>query len=90
MSAVVATVCRHAFETLGLVKLTANVFSFNESSARVLKKCGFEQEGFLRKNILKDGEFIDSMVFGRCRGCRRGESLFTCERLSQDPEIEAG
>ena len=64
MSAVVATVCRHAFETLGLLKITANVFSFNAASARVLKKCGFEQEGYLRKNILKDGELIDSMVFG--------------------------
>jgi [ribosomal protein S5]-alanine N-acetyltransferase len=67
MSAVVAKVCEHAFETLGLVKITANVFSFNASSARVLKKCGFEQEGYLRKNILKDGEFIDSMVFGLLR-----------------------
>jgi len=67
MSAVVATVCRHAFDTLGLVKITANVFSFNAPSARVLKKCGFEQEGYLRKNVLKDGEFIDSIVFGLLR-----------------------
>ena len=66
MSAVVSAVGRHAFDTLGLVKITANVFSFNAPSARVLKKCGFEQEGYLRKHILKDGGLIDSIVFGRC------------------------
>lgn len=67
MTSVVSAVCRHAFQTLGLVKITAYVFSFNASSARVLQKCGFEQEGYLRKQILKDGNLIDSIVFGRCR-----------------------
>jgi len=67
MSATLATVCRHAFGTLGLIKLTANVFSFNAASARVLKKCGFEQEGYLRNHYVKDGVLIDSMPFGRCR-----------------------
>ena len=67
MTSVVTAVCRHAFETLGLIKLTANVFSFNAASARVLQKCGFEQEGYLRKHIVKDGKMIDSMVYGRCR-----------------------
>jgi RimJ/RimL family protein N-acetyltransferase len=67
MTAVVAAVCTHAFETLRLLKLTANVFSFNTASTRVLQKCGFEQEGYLRKHIVKDGKLIDSIVFGRCR-----------------------
>lgn len=67
MTAVLGIVCQHAFGTLGLIKLTANVFSFNASSARVLKKCGFEQEGYLKKHIVKDGKLIDSIAFGRCR-----------------------
>jgi ribosomal-protein-alanine N-acetyltransferase len=63
MTAVVQRVCRHAFEELGLVKITAHVFSDNQASARVLEKCGFRQEGFLRKHYLKDGRLIDARLF---------------------------
>ena len=63
MTAVVQRACRHAFEELGLVKITAHVFSHNPASARVLGKCGFQQEGFLRKHFLKDGQFLDARLF---------------------------
>lgn len=55
MTAVVRVICRHAFENLGLAKITAHVFSFNDASARVLEKCGFEQEGYLKTYFSKDG-----------------------------------
>ncbi|HEV3416642.1 MAG TPA: GNAT family protein [Pirellulales bacterium] len=64
MTAVVATVCRHAFETLGFRKITAHVFSFNDASARVLEKCGFEPEGYLRQHLQKDGLLIDIKLYG--------------------------
>jgi RimJ/RimL family protein N-acetyltransferase len=67
MTAVVRRVCRHAFEEFGLVKITAQVASHNPASARVLEKCGFEQEGFLRKHFLKDGRFMDVRLFGLLR-----------------------
>jgi len=38
------------------------------ASARVLEKCGFEEEGFLRKHFLKDGQFLDARLFGLLRG----------------------
>jgi ribosomal-protein-alanine N-acetyltransferase len=63
MTAVVRRVCQHAFEEFGLVKITAHVFSHNPASARVLEKCGFHEEGFLRKHYLKDGQFIDARLF---------------------------
>jgi RimJ/RimL family protein N-acetyltransferase len=63
MTAVVQRVCRHAFEEFGLVKITAHVFSHNPASARVLEKCGFQEEGFLRKHFLKDGQFLDARLF---------------------------
>jgi RimJ/RimL family protein N-acetyltransferase len=63
MTAVIQRVCRHAFQEFGLVKITAHVFSHNLASARVLEKCGFQQEGFLRKHFLKDGHFIDARRF---------------------------
>jgi RimJ/RimL family protein N-acetyltransferase len=67
MTAVVGRLCRHAFEELGLAKITAHVFVFNPASARVLQKCGFQEEGYLRKHYLKDGAFIDARLFALLR-----------------------
>lgn len=67
MPAAVEAVCRHAFENLGLVKIQAHVFSFNHASARVLEKCGFGLEGYLRKHFLKDGNYIDAKAYGLVR-----------------------
>jgi RimJ/RimL family protein N-acetyltransferase len=67
MTAVVQRVCRHAFEEFGLAKITAHVFSHNPASARVLEKCGFQQEGLLRKHFLKDGQFFDARLFALLR-----------------------
>jgi RimJ/RimL family protein N-acetyltransferase len=67
MTAVVQRVCRHAFEEFGLVKVTAHVFCHNPASAGVLEKCGFQEEGFLRKHFVKDGRFIDARLFALLR-----------------------
>jgi RimJ/RimL family protein N-acetyltransferase len=67
MTAVVASLCQLAFEDFDLVKITAAVFAGNTASVRVLQKCGFEQEGFVRKHYLKDGRFIDAHLMARLR-----------------------
>jgi RimJ/RimL family protein N-acetyltransferase len=67
MTAVVGAVCRHAFETLGLTKITAHVLPSNEASARVLVKNDFVQEGYFRRHFLKDGALIDTRAFGKLR-----------------------
>jgi [ribosomal protein S5]-alanine N-acetyltransferase len=67
MTAVVQRVCQHAFEEFGLAKITAHVFTRNPASACVLEKCGFQQEGLLRKHFLKDGKFIDARLFALLR-----------------------
>ncbi len=64
MSAVVMQICEFAFLEMGIQKITANVFDFNIASAKVLEKCGFEQEGFLKSHYFKDNQFIDVKVFG--------------------------
>jgi RimJ/RimL family protein N-acetyltransferase len=64
MPAVVRRVCRHAFDELGLMKITAHVFSENTRSARVLEKCGFREEGHLRKHFRKDDRYVDARMFG--------------------------
>jgi RimJ/RimL family protein N-acetyltransferase len=67
MTAVVQRMCQYAFEEFGLVKIIAHVNATNPASARVLEKCGFQEEGFLRKHFLKDGQFLDARLFGLLR-----------------------
>ena len=63
MTAVVQRLCQHAFDEFGLAKITAHVFTGNRASARVLEKCGFVQEGLLRKHFFKDDKLIDARLF---------------------------
>jgi ribosomal-protein-alanine N-acetyltransferase len=63
MTAVVQRACRHSFEEFGLEKITAHVYSLNTASARLPEKCGFHEEGFLRKHFPKDGQFLDARLF---------------------------
>lgn len=63
MTAVVRRLCEIAFAELGLVKIEAQVFAGNAASAKVLEKCGFQQEGYLRKHHLKDGKYLDARLF---------------------------
>jgi RimJ/RimL family protein N-acetyltransferase len=64
MTAVVQRACEFAFVEFGLVKIVAHVLSENAASAKVLEKCGFVQEGYLRKHFLKDGKYLDVRLFG--------------------------
>ncbi|HXT57798.1 MAG TPA: GNAT family N-acetyltransferase [Pirellulales bacterium] len=63
MSAVVPVACRWAFAEFGLAKITAWVFAFNNASSRVLEKCGFEQEGYLKRHFRKDGRLLDAKLY---------------------------
>jgi ribosomal-protein-alanine N-acetyltransferase len=63
MTDVVRTLCEFAFTEFALVKITAEVFAPNAASARVLEKCGFVQEGYLRQHYMKDGQFRDAKIF---------------------------
>src|SRR5262245_21164402 len=55
MTAVVQCVCAYGFSNLGLIKIVAHTFAGNDASARVLQKCGFQCEGYLRKHFMKNG-----------------------------------
>jgi ribosomal-protein-alanine N-acetyltransferase len=67
MTAVVRSACEFAFAQFGLVKIVAHVFADNAASAKVLEKCGFQQEGYLRKHCLKDGKYLDAKLFALVR-----------------------
>jgi [ribosomal protein S5]-alanine N-acetyltransferase len=63
MTAVVRRACELAFTEFGLAKIMAHVYAENVASAKVLEKCGFQQEGYLRKHFLKDGKYLDARLF---------------------------
>ena len=65
MTGVVKTILLYARKELGLVRVEARVFSGNTASERVLEKNEFKKEGFLRKNVFKNGRYYDETLFSR-------------------------
>lgn len=59
-----ATVAAYAFEHLGLHKLSAEAFSFNDDSIGLLGSVGFQREGLFREEEWIDGEWVDVVRFG--------------------------
>lgn len=58
---------RIGFKTLGLVRLEIVVNPKNAASIRVARKCGFKQEGRLRKKLHCRGRYDDALIFGKTR-----------------------
>ena len=58
----VERVVKFLMEDLKIHKVRAAFFASNVASKRVLEKVGFKQEGYLRDNVLIDGEFEDECV----------------------------
>jgi RimJ/RimL family protein N-acetyltransferase len=57
---------KYAFQDLGLLRLWVLFLEENKASHRILEKCGFVEEGKLRKHAFKDGQFKDVMIMGIC------------------------
>ncbi|MEP6810860.1 MAG: GNAT family N-acetyltransferase [Chthoniobacterales bacterium] len=67
MSAAVRAFTAERFATSPLQRIFAEVYADNPASARVLEKAGFEYEGRLRRNVVKDGKTLDSLVYAVVR-----------------------
>jgi RimJ/RimL family protein N-acetyltransferase len=63
----VVAIADYAFETLGMVRLYADVFVWNPSSIRVLEKAGFTKEGVLRRSAMKDRQLVDQVLYARVK-----------------------
>lgn len=63
-TASVERVVEYAFAERRLHKVYARVFAFNEGSARVLERIGFEREGVLREDAYMHGEYVDTYRYG--------------------------
>ena len=56
------------FARTDLLRIFAEPFAENHASCRVLEKAGFQLEGVLRQNAVKDGRVLDMKMYARCRG----------------------
>ncbi len=53
------------FEEMGIQRLSATIFENNLQSKRVLEKCGFEYEGFLKNYYFKNGKLISAHLYSK-------------------------
>lgn len=63
----VGRIVRFGFHDLDLHRLEADADPRNEASLRILKKIGFQEEGFLRQRYLLAGEPQDAVFLGLLR-----------------------
>ena len=64
MTAAVTAVIPYVFKTLQLHRLEAACLPFNEASVRLLKRSGFNEEGFARRYLRINGKWQDHLLFG--------------------------
>ena len=57
----------YCFANFELNRIYAEPFANNPPSARVLQKAGFALEGRLRKNVVKDGQVLDSLLYAKTK-----------------------
>lgn len=55
--------CEYIFENTDIIRIFADPFSHNIGSCRILEKAGFQFEGILHSNAVKNGEIIDMKMY---------------------------
>ncbi len=63
MTEAVKQICEFVFSESDMIRIYAEPFAYNEASCRVLEKAGFQYEGTLRKNAVKNGKIIDMKMY---------------------------
>lgn len=63
MTDAVKQVCKYVFRCSDIIRIFAEPFAHNTASCRVLEKAGFEFEGVLRHNAVKNGKVLDMKMY---------------------------
>jgi RimJ/RimL family protein N-acetyltransferase len=63
----IVTMLRYAFEELNLNRVWLEVHDFNLRAIACYRKCGFIEEGRLRQDRYRNGEYGDTLVMGVLR-----------------------
>lgn len=61
----VTQVCEYIFEHTDIIRIFAEPFAHNTASCRILEKSGFQCEGILRSNAVKNGKVVDMKMYAR-------------------------
>jgi UDP-4-amino-4,6-dideoxy-N-acetyl-beta-L-altrosamine N-acetyltransferase len=51
-----------AFQDLGLERVWLKVIDSNAAAIKLYQKCGFIDEGIMRKSVFKNGQFVDQIM----------------------------
>lgn len=63
MTEAVKQICQYVFSESDIIRIYAEPFAYNAASCKVLEKAGFQYEGTLRKNAVKNGKVIDMKIY---------------------------
>ena len=63
MTEAVIQTCEYVFAKSDIIRIYAEPFAYNKASCRVLEKAGFQCEGILRDNAVKNGRVIDMKMY---------------------------
>ena len=55
--------CQYVFAHTDIIRIFAEPFAHNAASCRVLEKAGFQLEGILRGNAVKNGNILDMKLY---------------------------
>ena len=67
MTDAVKQICEYVFKNSDILRIYAEPFAYNAGSCRVLEKAGFQYEGTLRNNAVKNGKVIDMKMYSLLR-----------------------
>lgn len=67
MTEAVRQICEYVFDKSDIIRIFAEPFAHNAASCRVLEKAGFQYEGTLRNNAIKNGKVIDMKMYSRLK-----------------------
>ena len=67
MTEAIKQTCKYVFDKSDIIRIYAEPFAYNAASCRVLEKAGFQYEGTLRKNAVKNGKIIDMKMYSLLR-----------------------
>ncbi len=63
MTEAVKQICEDVFANSDIIRIYAEPFAYNVASCRVLEKVGFQYEGTLRSNAVKNSKVIDMKMY---------------------------
>lgn len=63
----VRQICQYVFDNTDILRIFAEPFAHNTASCRVLEKAGFQLEGVLRGNAVKNGKILDMKMYALVR-----------------------